>query len=485
MARSACPAADAAALRQLGGRRPGRQPGRVPRAHRRGARARARPRAAPLPRRRRRARAHARRVEPPGADSDELVESIAGDRRWPASARSRRPAGGRAVPRRAARDRRAARGHAGRRRRRLRGRRRARRRPRPASTAACAAARGARLADGRLAALRRRLEIFGFVLAQLDVRLHAVQVREPDERARTTFDEVRKARERYGSEALDTVIVSGTESAGDVRAALDLAEEAHAGDLSLVPLFETIGDLARAARGRRAARRRAARVAGGAPRQPARGHGRLLRLAKDGGYLARSGRSTARSGELAALARERGIELTIFHGRGGSAGRGGGPTHAAILAQPPGAPPGRLKLTEQGETISFKYGAAGAGAPQPRVGARGDAARGLSGARAAPRRRTGASALEALSAAASRPTASWSAGRGVRARSSATSRPSTSSRSCRSARGPRAGRRRPRRVAALRAIPWVFSWTQNRSCCRPGTGRRHRARRGRRRATTA
>ena len=74
---------------------------------------------------------------------------------------------------------------------------------------------------------------------------------------------------------------------------------------------------------------------------------------KDGGYLTAQWEIFRAQERLAALADERGIELTVFHGRGGSTGRGGGPTHAAILAQPAGHPPGRLKLTEQGETVSF------------------------------------------------------------------------------------------------------------------------------------
>jgi phosphoenolpyruvate carboxylase len=75
---------------------------------------------------------------------------------------------------------------------------------------------------------------------------------------------------------------------------------------------------------------------------------------KDGGYLTAQWEIFRAQEALAALARRRRLELTIFHGRGGSAGRGGGPTHAAVLAQPPGHPPGRLKLTEQGEDGLFQ-----------------------------------------------------------------------------------------------------------------------------------
>src|SRR5206468_1635198 len=81
--------------------------------------------------------------------------------------------------------------------------------------------------------------------------------------------------------------------------------------------------------------------------------------AKDAGYLAAQWEIRSALVALAGVARRRGAELTVFHGRGGSAGRGGGPTYDAILAQPQGEPPGRLKLTEQGETIAFKYGLPG------------------------------------------------------------------------------------------------------------------------------
>jgi phosphoenolpyruvate carboxylase len=80
---------------------------------------------------------------------------------------------------------------------------------------------------------------------------------------------------------------------------------------------------------------------------------------KDGGYLAAQWAIYIAQEQLASVAAKHGTELTIFHGRGGSTGRGGGPTHAAIVAQPPGHPPGRVKVTEQGETVSFKYGLPG------------------------------------------------------------------------------------------------------------------------------
>ena len=81
--------------------------------------------------------------------------------------------------------------------------------------------------------------------------------------------------------------------------------------------------------------------------------------AKDGGFLAAQWAIHEGLVGLERVAAERDVELTVFHGRGGSTGRGGGPTHRAILAQPPPHGPARLRITEQGETIAFKYGLPG------------------------------------------------------------------------------------------------------------------------------
>jgi len=219
-----------------------------------------------------------------------------------------------------------------------------------------AANRGTRIASGRLEALRRQVEIFGFHLAKLDVRLHATEVRAAGARAREALAAVVDVRKRHGPDAADTVIVSGTTSASDVLAVVDLSDE----PLSVVPLFETIPDLERApavVRELLAEPRFAERV---------EQRGRRLEVmvgysdsGKDGGFLAAQWAIYRAQEGLVDVARAAGVELTIFHGRGGSPGRGGGPTHAAILAQPGGHPPGRLKVTEQGETISFKYGLPG------------------------------------------------------------------------------------------------------------------------------
>ena len=218
---------------------------------------------------------------------------------------------------------------------------------------------GGRIADGRLARLRRRVELFGFHVAKLDVRFHATELREMTPRVREALAVVAEAQERLGEQTVDTVIVSGTESAEDVLPVVDLAGEAGA-RVSPVPLFETIRDL-----------REAPTVLEALIDEPrfarlVEERGRRLEVmvgysdsGKDGGYLTAQWEIYRAQERLAALADDRGLELTVFHGRGGSTGRGGGPTHAAILAQPAGHPPGRLKLTEQGETVSFKYGLPG------------------------------------------------------------------------------------------------------------------------------
>jgi len=198
---------------------------------------------------------------------------------------------------------------------------------------------GRRVADGRVARLERMIEIFGFHVAKLDVRLHVDDL--DTDRARDALAAADAARATHGPNALDTLIVSGTSSLYDVRRARAATR------LRVAPLFETVDDLANAPA-----------IVDAMLDEDASAVEVMVGYSdsgKDGGYLAAQWAIYRAQEELAAVAARHGVELTIFHGRGGSAGRGGGPTHAAIASQPAGHPPGRLKLTEQGETISFKY----------------------------------------------------------------------------------------------------------------------------------
>jgi len=211
--------------------------------------------------------------------------------------------------------------------------------------------RGGRVADGRLADLRARAGTFGLHLAKLDLRVHATGIRDPDDRLRRTLAAAAAAQERHGAGAPNRLIVSMTETADDVLRAEALAREAGA-TLEGVPLLETISDL-------RGAGQVVEELLERSPRSRLEVMVGYSDSGKDGGYLAAQWAIYRAQEQLTRIAAARGVELTIFHGRGGSAGRGGGPTHAGILAQPPGAVDGRLKLTEQGETIAFKYGLPG------------------------------------------------------------------------------------------------------------------------------
>jgi len=314
--------------------------------------------------------------------------------------------------------------------------------------------RGAAIADGRLAALRRRAELFGFHLAALDLRVHASEI--GADRTGLMFAAAAAAQARHGHEALGSAVLSATSGAADVRALLDALDAAGA-RLRPCPLFESVADL-------RAAEATVAELVDD-PRFVRDGRAQVMvgysDAGKDGGYLAAQWEIWRAQQALAALGRERGVEIEIFHGRGGSTGRGGGPTHAAILAQPAGHPPGRVRLTEQGETISFKYGLPGL------------AARNLEAALAAtllaafPRvtgSDPGPEALALMPALAERARLCYRAlvddpGFAAFFRAfTPVEELELLALGSRPARRPDGGAS----LLSLRAIPWVFAWTQNR-----------------------
>lgn len=168
----------------------------------------------------------------------------------------------------------------------------------------------------------------------------------------------------HGPGSLDTYIVSMTTNASDLLTILLFARECgllnntHKPDrsISVVPLFETIEDL------RHAPKIFEKLLDERFYRDYITARGDLQEImigysdsGKDGGIVTSNWELYKAQKQLVDLAESKGVKLRLFHGRGGTIGRGGGPTHRAILAQPPGTVSGRIKITEQGEVISSKY----------------------------------------------------------------------------------------------------------------------------------
>ena len=172
--------------------------------------------------------------------------------------------------------------------------------------------------------------------------------------------------EAYGPEVVPHCIISMCSSVSDLLEPMILLKEvglisvedgAPTGTVDVIPLFETIEDLQAGAS--------VLREAWDVPlyRRYVASRGDLQEVMlgysdsnKDGGYFAANWALYDAETAIAAVAREEGVRLRLFHGRGGTVGRGGGPSYEAILAQPKGAVQGSVRITEQGEIISAKYG---------------------------------------------------------------------------------------------------------------------------------
>ena len=246
---------------------------------------------------------------------------------------------------------------------------------------ALVAGRLERVAFGEVAELRWQVGTFGFHLASLEVRQHAavhqaalaaIRSGAPGttevspgvslDEVLATFRAIAAAQARFGPAACHRYVVSFTSAASDVTDVLELARRAAAGEagaapvLDVVPLFESTDALAAAGS-----------ILGALLDDPAyragiegRGDRQEVMLGysdsnKESGLVAAAWSLHQAQSALVEAARSRGVELTLFHGRGGALGRGGGPTNRAILGQAPGSVDGRLKLTEQGEVIAANY----------------------------------------------------------------------------------------------------------------------------------
>jgi phosphoenolpyruvate carboxylase len=171
------------------------------------------------------------------------------------------------------------------------------------------------------------------------------------------FDVIGAAQQSNGAHAMETYIISMTESVSNMLEVLLLAKNAGLfGRIDIVPLFETVDDLLAAADTMKAMFQHPVY----AEHLKLRGQRQQIMIGysdsnKDGGFMRANWMLFTAQRQMAKTCEEHDITLTLFHGRGGSLGRGGGPTNRAILAQPPESVRGRIRITEQGEVVSSRY----------------------------------------------------------------------------------------------------------------------------------
>lgn len=172
------------------------------------------------------------------------------------------------------------------------------------------------------------------------------------------FRAASQAVRKFGPQSVSHCIISMTGSVSDILEPMVLLKEVGLSEVDVVPLFETIDDLKAGA----SILEQLWAVPFYREHLRARGDIQEVMLGysdsnKDGGYLQANWALYDAELSLVELCTQHGIELRLAHGRGGAVGRGGGPTYDAILAQPKGAVSGSVRITEQGEVISAKYGA--------------------------------------------------------------------------------------------------------------------------------
>ncbi|MGB6845032.1 MAG: phosphoenolpyruvate carboxylase [Candidatus Acidiferrales bacterium] len=249
--------------------------------------------------------------------------------------------------------------------------------------------RGKRTAEMLIDPFVRKVRTFGFHLHTLDIRQHARVHAQALQELRAapgalaahpasqpagltpatadtveTFRTIARLKQSYPPESIRRYIVSGAETPQDFFAVLQLAKlcgvsiAATQSDPGLmpVPLFESV----QALRGAAATMRTIWQTADYQPTLDSWGRWQEVMLGysdsnKDGGMLTSTWELHKAHRALHAAARDSGVKLRLFHGRGGTVGRGGGPTHAAILAQPDGDFSGEIRITEQGEVLNWKY----------------------------------------------------------------------------------------------------------------------------------